>query len=282
MDTPLITLNSGKTIPQLGFGTYKISPETAADLVCTAIEVGYRHIDTAQMYGNEAEVAEGIRRSGIAREDIFITTKLDNPNHEPEAARRSFAESLEKMKLDYVDLFLIHWPLPMEYGGDFTSTWLTMEEFVKDGRAASIGVSNFEPHHLETLSEKATIVPAVNQIEIHPFFSNAEAVKYSRDHGIAIESWSPLARARLLENEQIDQIAKAHGCTVAQAILAWHLMKGFITIPKTSTRSRMEENLGSLSVTLTAEEMAVIDSLDKGPAGRTGPIPDTMKRAWDD
>lgn len=274
-----VTLNSGHTIPQLGFGTYKITGEDTQRTVEHALSIGYRHIDTAQMYGNEAEVGAAIAASSVPREELFVTTKLDNGNHAPDRARESFAESLTKLGLDYVDLFLIHWPLPNLYGTGYLAAWKTMEEFVEDGRARSIGVSNFERDHLQLLIDESGTVPAVNQIELHPLFQNREVAQFCRDNGIAVEAWAPLVRGAIADNPVVANIASARGCTPAQAVLAWHLAKGHIVFPKSVTPARIAENFASADVALTPGDVEAIDSLDRGEAGRTGYHPETMERA---
>ncbi len=195
---PMIELNDGARIPQLGFGVFQIDPGETADAVRTALEVGYRHIDTAEMYQNEAGVGQGVRDTGVDRGDVFVTSKLNNGFHKPDDARRAFDGTLEALGFDYVDLFLIHWPLPTLYDGDFVSTWQTLEEFQRDGRARSIGVSNFQTAHLERLAEETDIVPAVNQVEVHPYFTNDEVRAYGEKHGIATEAWSPIAQGKVL------------------------------------------------------------------------------------
>ncbi|AWE43279.1 MULTISPECIES: aldo/keto reductase [unclassified Actinobaculum] len=278
MTVPTIPLNTGQRIPQLGLGTYKMLGDDAEHAVATALELGYRHIDTAQMYGNEAAVGRGIAKSGVPREEIFITTKLDNPNHESADARRSFAESLEKLGTDYVDLFLIHWPLPNQYDGDYLSTWKTLEEFAADGRARSIGVSNFQRHHLETIVEGSETVPAVDQIELHPYFQNQVIAEFCRENRIAVEAWAPLVRGMVADEPGVASVAKNHNCTAAQAVLAWHLAKGHIIFPKSVHRERLEENLAAAMIELTVDEVEQISSLDRGELGRTGMHPDTMER----
>ncbi|MCF2707418.1 aldo/keto reductase [Arcanobacterium haemolyticum] len=278
MSAQTIPLNSGHRIPQFGFGTYKISPDDTYRCVRYALDTGYRHIDTAQMYGNEAEVGKAIEDSGIDRTDIFLTTKLNNPNHLPADVRRTFAESLDLLRTDYVDLFLIHWPLPDQYGGDFLSTWKTMEEFAADGRSRSIGVSNFQQHHLETLIEGSETVPAVDQIELHPYFQNPGVAEFCRENGIAIEAWAPLVRGAIMGDPVIEDVAAAHSCTSAQAVLAWHIARGHIIFPKSVTPERIRENFEALNVELTVGEVERINELDRGEAGRTGYNPDTMKR----
>ena len=191
---PEIMLNNGRTIPQFGFGVFQVNPEDTGEAVTLALQAGYRHIDTAQMYGNEREVGEAIAKSGLDRGDVFVTSKLANESHHPDDARRAFAGSLDALGFDYLDLFLIHWPLPARYDGDYVSTWRTLEEFYRDGLACSIGVSNFQPHHLRRLHTECEITPAVDQIEIHPYLTQQEVREFCAAHQIAIEAWSPLAR----------------------------------------------------------------------------------------
>ena len=197
-EIPNITFNDGNSVPQLGFGVFQIEPKDTAEVVSNALEVGYRHIDTAEMYGNEKEVGEAISASGLDRGDVFVTSKLNNAFHEPQDAREAFNDTLSELGFDYVDLFLIHWPLPTLYDGDFISTWKTLEEFRRDGRARSIGVSNFQIEHLERLAAETDTVPAVNQIEVHPYFTNDAVREYGREHRIATEAWSPIAQGGVL------------------------------------------------------------------------------------
>jgi len=273
---PDITLNDGNTIPQLGFGVFQIEPDETAEAVGEALRIGYRHIDTAEMYGNEREVGEGIRASGLDRGDIFVTSKLNNSFHEPDDARRAFDETLSELGFDYVDLFLIHWPLPTLYNGDFVSTWKTMEEFKVDGRARSIGVSNFQPEHLERLAAETDTVPAVNQIEVHPYFTNDVVRKYGQEHGIATEAWSPIAQGGVLEDPTITEIAEKVGKTPAQVVLRWHLGRGDIVFPKSVTPSRMQENFDIFDFELDPSDVDGISALDLDEGGRTGPHPDTF------
>lgn len=275
---PTLKLNTGAKIPQLGFGTYKITPESTFDIVSSALEIGYRHIDTAQMYGNEAEVGKAISESGIPRSEIFLTTKLNNGNHRPEDARRSFAESLEKLQTDYVDLFLMHWPLPKLYNGEYTKTYAVMEEFFADKRARAIGVSNFEPHHLREILLDNSVVPAVNQIELHPYLSNQKNAEFSAHKGITVTAWSPLGRGAVLQDPVIEKIANALQITPAQVVLAWHLARGYVAIPKASTPERQAENFQSANIVLSTADIAAINALDKGEAGRQGSHPDTMNK----
>src|SRR3954469_206849 len=204
---PTIQLNDGHEIPQLGFGVFQIPPEQTAEAVSEALRVGYRHIDTAEMYGNERGVGEAIRASGLDRSEVFVTSKLNNGYHRPDDARRAIAGTLEQLEFDHVDLFLIHWPLPTLYDGDFVSTWKAMEEFRADGRARSIGVSNFQVDHLERLAAECEVAPAVNQIELHPYFRNAEVSDHGEAHGIATEAWSPIARGTVLDDPVVTEIA---------------------------------------------------------------------------
>ena len=272
-NVPNLTLNNGNTIPQLGFGVFQVPPEDTARITGQAFEAGYRHIDTAQMYGNEAGVGEAVKASGIAREELFITSKLNNGFHEPETARKAFEDTIAAIG-DYVDLFLIHWPLPTQYDGDFVSTWKTLIEFQQDGRAKSIGVSNFQPDHLARLAQETDVVPAVNQIEVHPYFTNEAARKASLDAGILVEAWSPIAQGGVLKDEVITGIADKVGRTPAQVTLRWHVQRGDIVFPKSSTPERMAENFALFDFELDDADVQAISALDKGEDGRTGPNPD--------
>jgi 2,5-diketo-D-gluconate reductase A len=271
-----VVLNNETTIPQLGFGVFQVPPGQTAQVTGTALEVGYRHIDTAQMYENEAGVGEAIKASGIARDELYITSKLNNTFHEPDAARRAFDETLTRLGLDRIDLFLIHWPLPTRYDGDYVSTWRTLNEFVADGRATSVGVSNFQPAHLDRIIEETGLVPAVNQIEVHPYFTNEAARAASIRHGVEVEAWSPIAQGKVLDDAVIGEIATAHGKTPSQVTLRWHIERGDIVFPKSMREERMRENFDIFDFTLTESEVAAIDALDQGEAGRTGPNPDTF------
>ena len=271
---PSITLNDGNSIPQLGFGVFQIEPDQTAAAVRAALEVGYRHIDTAEMYGNEKEVGQGIRDAGLDRGEVFITSKLNNGFHRPDDARTAFDATLSALGSDYVDLFLIHWPLPTLYDGDFLSTWRTLEEFAADGRARSIGVSNFQPAHLDRLADGAQTVPAVNQIEVHPYFANDEVRAYGRAHHIATEAWSPIAQGKVLDDEVITGIAKALGKTPAQVVLRWHIQRGDIVFPKSVSAERVRSNFELFDFELSDQHVASISALDQGENGRTGPHPD--------
>ena len=271
---PTITLNDGARIPQLGFGVYKVAPEDTSEAVRTALEVGYRHVDTAQMYGNEREAGQGIRNAGLDRADVFVTSKLNNGFHKPDDARREFDRTLSALGSDYVDLFLIHWPLPTLYHGDFVSTWQTLEEFARDGRARSIGVSNFQTAHLERLAREADTTPAVNQVEVHPYFANEAVRTYGKEHGIATEAWSPIARGTVLDDPVVQRIADATGKSPAQVVLRWHIQRSDIVFPKSVTPQRITENFALFDFELSDTDSDALTSLDKGEAGRTGPNPD--------
>jgi 2,5-diketo-D-gluconate reductase A len=271
---PSIELNDGTKIPQMGFGVFQIDPAETADAVKTALEAGYRHIDTAEMYRNEEGVGRGIRDAGVERGDVYITSKLNNGYHKPDDARRAFDGTLEALGFDHVDLFLIHWPLPTLYDGDFVSTWKVLEEFKKDGRARSIGVSNFQTAHLERLARETETVPAVNQIEAHPYFGNEEVRSYGQKHGIVTEAWSPIAQGAVLGDPVIERIAKTADRTPAQVVLRWHIQRGDIVFPKSVTPQRIKENLELFDFELGASDMDALTSLSKGEAGRRGPDPD--------
>ena len=275
-NVPVITLNDGNTIPQLGFGVFQVKPDETAAVVRAALEVGYRHIDTAQMYGNEAGVGEGIRDAGLDRGHVFITSKLNNGFHRPDDARRAFDETLRALGTDYVDLCLIHWPLPTLYDGDFVSTWKTLEEFKAEGRARSIGVSNFQIHHLQELARDTDITPAVNQIEVHPYFTNDEVRAYGVEHNIVTEGWSPIAQGKVLGDPVVIRIAKAYGVHPAQVVLRWHIERGDVVFPKSVHPQRMKDNFEIFDFDLGDEEIEALTALDKGEAGRLGPNPDTF------
>ena len=273
---PTIQLNDGARIPQVGFGVFQIDPANTAAAVKTALDIGYRHIDTAEMYGNEREVGQGIRDAGVDRADVFVTSKLNNGFHEPDKARHAFDQTLKALGSDYVDLFLIHWPLPTLYDGDFVSTWHTLEEFTKDGRARSIGVSNFQTAHLEQLAREAGTTPAANQIEVHPYLTNDEVRAYNREHGIATEAWSPIAQGLVLDDPVVRRIADTTGKSPAQVVLRWHIQRGDIVFPKSVTPQRIRENFALFDFELSDSNVDALTSLDKGEAGRTGPNPDTL------
>ena len=274
MSIPNIELNDGHSIPQLGFGVFQIHPRETAQAVSEALEVGYRHIDTAEMYGNEREVGEAIRDSGLDHAEVYVTSKLNNGFHRPDDAREAFDRTLAELGFDYVDLFLIHWPLPTLYDGDFVSTWRTLEEFNQDGSARSIGLSNFQVAHMERLGAVTDTVPAANQIELHPYFLNEEVRSYNEAHGIATEAWSPLAQGEVLDDPVITAIAERVGRTPAQVVLRWHLQRGNVVFPKSVTRERIRENFEVFDFDLEPGDIEDIKALDKGESGRIGPNPD--------
>jgi 2,5-diketo-D-gluconate reductase A len=274
MSIPNLELNDGQTIPQLGFGVFQIDPSDTQRAVSDALEVGYRHIDTAEMYGNERGVGEAVRESGLDRGDIYVTSKLNNGYHRPDDARRAFDRTLSELGFDYVDLFLIHWPLPTLYDGDYVSTWRTLEEFKQDGRARSIGLSNFQVDHMERLAAETDTVAAVNQIELHPYLLNEEVRAYDEEHGIATEAWSPLAKGDLLDDPVVTEVAERVGRTPAQVVLRWHVQRGNIVFPKSVTSERIRENFEIFDFELEPADIERIAGLDRGEAGRTGPNPD--------
>ena len=267
---PNITLNNGVEIPQLGFGVFQIDPDETKDATLAALEVGYRHIDTAEMYGNEKEVGEAVRASGVDRADIFVTSKLNNSFHDYDAALGAFDGTLKALDIDYLDLFLVHWPLPEV--GDYVETWKAMEKMYESGRVKAIGVSNFQPHHLRRIHGETSVTPAVNQIEVHPYLANDEVRAFNTEHGIATEAWSPIAQGKVLEDPVLVEIGEAHGKSSGQVTLRWHLQRGDIVFPKSVTRTRVEQNFDLFDFELTGEEMTDITALDKGE--RTGPNPD--------
>lgn len=276
MTIPALTLNDGSTIPQLGFGVFKVPPAETARTVLEAFAAGYRHIDTAEMYGNEAGVGEAIRTSALDRDEIYVTSKLNNGYHRPDDARRAFDQTLTDLGVDRIDLFLIHWPLPTLYDGDYSSTWRTLAEFIEDGRARSIGVSNFQPAHLERIISETGVIPAVNQIEVQPYFTNEAARAASYAHGIAVEAWSPIARGRVAEEPTLVQLGEKYEKTAAQVTLRWHIERGDIIFPKSMHPQRMRENLEIFDFDLTPDEVDEISALDEGEKGRTGPNPDVF------
>jgi 2,5-diketo-D-gluconate reductase A len=269
---PTITLNNGVEIPQLGFGVFKVPPDETREATLAAFDVGYRHIDTAEMYGNEREVGEAVRASGLDRNEVFITSKLNNGYHAYDDALQAFDRSLAEMELERLDLFLIHWPLAKV--SDFVETWRAMEEMYRSGRVRAIGVSNFQPHHLRRLMDETEVVPAINQIEVHPYLTQDEVRAFDAEHGIATEAWSPIARGRIVDDPVINRIGRAHDKTPAQVTLRWHVQRGDIVFPKSVKRSRMEENFRIFDFELGPDEMTDITALDRGE--RTGPDPDSF------
>ena len=267
---PSLSLNDGSSIPQLGLGVYKVADSAAEALVAGAIQSGYRHIDTATLYANERGVGAGVRGSGVPREEIFVTTKVWNDEQGRDKTLRAFDTSLSRLGFDYVDLYLIHWPVPAQ--GLFVETWRALEELKADGRARSIGVSNFEPHHLEVLRKETGTVPAVNQVELHPWLQQRAVREYDDAHGIVTESWSPLARGRAADEPVLERIAQKHGKSPAQVTIRWHLQLGVVVIPKSSSLERVRSNSDVFDFELDADDVAAIEALEDD--FRTGPHPD--------
>ena len=267
---PTVTLNNGTTIPQLGFGTYQVTPETTKAATLAALEAGYRHIDTAEMYGNEKEVGEAVAESGLNRSEIYVTSKLNNGFHDRADALAAFDRTMDALGFDYLDLFLIHWPLPAV--GDFVETWKAMEEMQLSGRVRTIGVSNFQQEHLQRLFDETDTVPAVNQIEVHPYLTQDALRAFNTEHGILTEAWSPLAQGAVLSDPVITGIADRLGKSAAQVTLRWHLQRGDIVFPKSVTRSRVDENFALFDFVLTEADIAAITALNRDE--RTGPNPD--------
>ncbi len=275
--SPTVTLNNGVEIPQLGFGVFKVKPTETVSAVTTALRVGYRHIDTAEMYGNEKEVGLAITASGLDRDDVFVTSKLNNNHHPYSDALAAFDRTLSDLGLEYVDLFLIHWPLPAV--GDFVETWRALESVYRDDRARAIGVSNFHADHLRRLLDETELVPAVNQIEAHPYLTQEPLRAFNASHGIKTEAWSPIARGRVLDDPTIKDVVHRTGRTAAQVVLRWHIQLGDIVFPKSVRPDRIEENFNIFDFELSGEDMAAISKLDRGE--RTGPDPDTFNYVSD-
>ncbi|SHN88260.1 2,5-diketo-D-gluconate reductase A [Geodermatophilus obscurus] len=270
---PTIRLNNGVEIPQLGFGVYQVPPEDTADAVATALEIGYRHIDTAEMYGNEKGVGEAVARSGIDRGEVFVTSKLNNGFHRRDDALRAFDQTLGDLGFDHLDLFLIHWPLP-GIDVDYIETWKAMEEIYASGRCRAIGVSNFQTHHLRRLFSETEVRPAVNQIEVHPYLTQEELRAFDADHEIVTEAWSPIAQGKVLDDPAIVAIAERLDRTPAQVVLRWHVQRGDVVFPKSVSRQRMQENFELFDFELGTDDLATLSGLDRGE--RTGPDPDTF------
>jgi 2,5-diketo-D-gluconate reductase A len=273
MSERTVSLNTGGAMPRLGFGVFKVPPAETQEAVERALAAGYRSIDTAAMYGNESGVGAALKASGLPRDDVFVTTKLNNDAHGADAARQAFERSLSELGLDHVDLYLIHWPLPRQ--DRYVETWRALEPIAKDGRARAIGVSNFQVHHLQRLLDETDVVPAVNQIELHPYLVQDELRDFHAQHGIVTEAWSPLARGgALLREPTITALAEKYGRTPAQIVIRWHLQLDNVVIPKSVTPSRIVENADVFGFELDDDDVAAVTALDRGQ--RTGPDPDTF------
>ncbi|MDP9906284.1 aldo/keto reductase [Arthrobacter bambusae] len=270
--SPNLTFNDGNSIPQLGYGVWQVEDDVAEKVVRRAFDAGYRHIDTAKIYGNEAGVGRAIASSGLKTEEIFITTKLWNADQGYESTLAAFEESMNRLGLETLDLYLIHWMQPKQ--DKFVDTWKALIELQKRGRIKSIGVSNFSKEGLKRLIDETGVVPAIHQIELHPFFNQSELREFAAARGILTQAWSPLGQGgELLENATIAQIAAKHGATPAQVVIAWHLAIGNVVIPKSVTESRIQENFAALGVTLDEADIEAINGLDRGAEGRIGPDP---------
>jgi 2,5-diketo-D-gluconate reductase A len=269
---PRIPLRGDTEIPQLGFGVFQVPPEDTADVVARAFETGYRHIDTAAAYENEEGVGAAIRASGLAREDVFVTTKCPNSEHGYDEARRALQGSLERLGLDFVDLYLIHWPMPSK--DRYVETWKAFVDMQNEGLARSIGVSNFQPDHLRRVIDETGVTPALNQVELHPRLQQPALRRVHDELGVVTEAWSPLAQGAVLDDPAIVRVADAHGVTPGQVVLRWHLQIGNVVIPKSVTPERIEQNFELFYFELSDDEMAAIEALDAGE--RTGPDPDTF------
>lgn len=272
---PVITLDNGVQIPQFGFGTWQIPPEDAKARVLDALDAGYRHIDTAQMYGNEEGVGQALASAGLGAEDVFVTSKLDNPYHAPSDVGPALDESLKRLGLERLDLFLIHWPLP-DTDIDYVDTWKALEEVYQAGKARAIGVSNFQAHHLTRLLDETDVVPAVNQIEVHPFFIQEELRSVDAEHGIRTEAWSPLAQGQVFGNPVIERIAASLNRAPSQVVLRWAIQRGDIVFPKASSAARVRENFDVFDFELSDDQLAEISELNENR--RIGPDPDTFNR----
>jgi 2,5-diketo-D-gluconate reductase A len=271
---PTVTLSDGEQIPQLGFGVFQVPPADTADVATRALLAGYRHLDTAAAYGNEAGVGQAVHAAGLQRDDVYITTKCFNDDHGLEPAKRALHASLKRLEMDHVDLYLIHWPVPS--ADRYVETWQALVELQRDGLTRSIGVSNFQPTHLERIIAETGVAPVINQVELHPYFQQVGLRREHADLGIVTEAWSPLAQGKALDDPALIAIAESHGVTTGQVTIRWHLQLGNVVIPKSVTQERIEQNLDVLGFTLSAAEMGAIAELDAGD--RTGPDPDTFVR----
>jgi 2,5-diketo-D-gluconate reductase A len=271
---PSVALRGDVDIPQLGFGTFQVPPEQTVEVVLRALDAGYRHIDTASAYRNEAQVGQAIRASGLDRDEIFVTTKCFNDDHGHEQARRAFKDSLDRLELDHIDLYLIHWPVPAH--DRYVETWRALIELRDEGLVRAIGVSNFQPAHLRRIIEETGETPAVNQVELHPYLQQPGLRREHRELGIVTEAWSPLAQGAVLGDHVVKALARQHGKTPAQVVLRWHTQIGNVVFPKSVTAERIEENLDIFDFDLSERELDLLADLDRGE--RIGPDPDTFVR----
>ena len=269
---PSVALSDGARIPQLGLGVYKVADDEARTVVATALELGYRHVDTASFYGNEVGVGQALRASDVPRDEVFVTTKVWNTEQGFDETLRAFDASLERLGTDHVELYLIHWPAPTQ--DKYVDTWRALERIAEEGRARSIGVSNFQVHHLERLLGETSVVPVIDQVEAHPWLQQHELREFCAARGIAVEAWSPLARGRVLDDAAIGRIAAKHGVEPAQAVIRWHLQQGLVVIPKTVNALRLASNLDVFRFELDEDDLAEIAALDSGE--RSGSHPDQV------
>ncbi|TWX37049.1 aldo/keto reductase [Frigoribacterium sp. ACAM 257] len=269
---PSVALSDGARIPQLGLGVYKVADDEARTVVATALELGYRHVDTASFYGNEVGVGQALRASDVPRDDVFVTTKVWNTEQGFDETLRAFDASLDRLGTDHVELYLIHWPAPTQ--DKYVDTWRALERIAEEGRARSIGVSNFQVHHLERLLGETSVVPVIDQVEAHPWLQQHELREFCAARGIAVEAWSPLARGRVLDDAVIGRIAAKHGVEPAQAVIRWHLQQGLVVIPKTVNAQRLRTNLDVFGFELDEDDLAAIAALDSGE--RSGSHPDQV------
>jgi 2,5-diketo-D-gluconate reductase A len=269
-NVPTVALRDGEQIPQLGFGVFQIPPQDTAEVTTRALQAGYRHIDTASAYRNEAGVGQAVHAAGLGRDDVFITTKCFNDEQGHEEAKRALRRSLDRLEMEHVDLYLIHWPAPHQ--DKYVETWKAFIELQQEGLTRSIGVSNFQPAHLERIIEATGVVPVVNQIELHPYLQQAGLRREHADHQIVTEAWSPLAQGQVLDDPAIVEIAGAHGVTTGQVVIRWHLQLGNVVFPKSVTQERIEQNFDVFGFELSDDEMAAMEALDRGK--RIGPDPD--------
>jgi 2,5-diketo-D-gluconate reductase A len=264
-----VTLNNGQVIPQLGLGVYKVNQDIAVQLVGTALDLGYRRIDTAALYDNEQEVGAAIRRSGIDRDEIYVTTKVWNNRQGYHEAKEAAQESLDRLNIGHIDMLMIHWPAPKQ--NKFVETWRAFEELLETGKVRGIGVANFNIHHLEMLLEKANVVPAINQVELNPTFQQPALRAFDAQHDIATEAWAPLGRARILDNPVLTDLASMHAKSAAQIVIRWHLQIGNLVIPKSSNPDRLAENLNVFDFELGASDMEKIATMETGIRASNNP-----------